>query len=92
MLQELYGLKAIVMFIHALPVTRKSVPPLIKTAVELIKDVRTIVETHKDDSPDKCVTGKPLLYWSGKGDKKKHKSAVKRDSEGNHVTVKNVGI
>ena len=59
--QELYGLKAIVMFIHALPVTGKSVPSLIQNAVELIKDVRNIVETHKDDSPEKCVTGKPLL-------------------------------
>ena len=45
--QELYGLKAIVMFIHALPVTRKSVPSLISNAVELIKDIRTIVDTHK---------------------------------------------
>ena len=47
--QELYGLKAIVMFIHALPVTRKSVPSLISNAVELIKDIRTIVDTHKVD-------------------------------------------
>ena len=35
------------MFIHALPVTRKSVPSLISNAVELIKDIRTIVDTHK---------------------------------------------
>jgi len=88
--QELYGLKAIVMFIHALPVTRKSVPALIKNAVELIKDVRTIVESHKDDNPEKCVTGKALLFWSGKHEKKwnKHKTAVKRDSAGNCVTEK----
>ena len=75
--QELYGLKAIVMFIHALPITRKSVPSLIGNAVELIKDIRSIVETHKDDSPDKCVTGKPLLQWSGKcGKKVKEKVGV----------------
>ena len=53
------------MFIHALPITRKSVPAIIKNAVELIKDIRTIVDTHKNDSPDLCVTGRPLLYWSG---------------------------
>jgi len=88
--QELYGLKAIVMFIHALPVTRKSVPSLIKNAVELIKDVRNIVETHKDDSVEKCVTGKPLLYWPGRSEKKwnKQKTAVKRDSSGQSVSDK----
>ena len=48
--QELYGLKAIVMFIHALPVTRKMVPKLIKDPVGLIRDIRTIVESHKNDT------------------------------------------
>merc|ERR1719430_2743077 len=63
--QELYGLKAIVMFIHALPVTRKNVPKLIKDPVALIRDIRTIVETHKADSAEQAVTGKPLLLWPG---------------------------
>ena len=78
--QELFGLKAIVMFIHALPVTRKSVPSLLPDAVALIKDIRTIVDTHKDDSLERSVTGKPLLYWPGRSEKKwnKQKSPVKR--------------
>lgn len=63
--QELYGLKAIVMFIHALPVTRKNVPSLIADPVSLIKDIRTIVETHKQDDPEQAVSGKPLLFWTG---------------------------
>jgi len=81
--QELYGLKAIVMFIHALPVTRKMVPKLIKDPVGLIRDIRTIVETHKNDTDDKAVTGKPLLYWPGlKNDKKWGKmKQFKRESQ-----------
>jgi len=82
--QELYGLKAIVMFIHALPVTRKSVPRLIKDPVGLIRDIRTIVESHKNDSGERAVTGKPLLYWPGlKNDKKWNKvKQFKRESQG----------
>jgi F-box/leucine-rich repeat protein 10/11 len=58
-------LKAMVMFIHALPVTRKNVPALIPDPVELIRDVREVVELHKGSAPEKAVTGRPLLYWSG---------------------------
>ena len=63
--QELYGLKAIVMFIHALPVTRKNVPKMLADPVALIRDIRTIVETHRGDSAEQAVTGKPLLHWPG---------------------------
>ena len=84
--QELYGLKAIVMFIHALPVTRKSVPKLIKDPVALIRDIRTIVETHKNDDAEQSVTGKPLLVWPGlKNDrvwpKAKAKKKEKKEEE-----------
>jgi len=81
--QELYGLKAIVMFIHALPVTRKNVPSLIRDPVSLIKDIRTIVETHKQDDPELAVTGKPLLFWSGQKQEKswsvKAKNKMRRE-------------
>ena len=88
--QELFGLKAIVIFIHALPVTRKSVPSLLPNPVALITDIRTIVETHKDDSLVQSVTGKPLLYWPGRSEKKwnKQKSPVKRDVRGEAVEAK----
>jgi len=83
--QELYGLKAIVMFIHALPVTRKNVPSLIVDPVSVIKDLRNIVETHKQDEPSKAVTGKPLLYWTGiKQDKSwsmKAKSKARKETK-----------
>jgi F-box/leucine-rich repeat protein 10/11 len=62
---ELFGLKSIVMYIHALAVSKKAVPPLIPEPINLVRDVRAIVEAHKGDSADKAVTGKPLLYWPG---------------------------
>jgi len=81
--QELYGLKAIVMFIHALPVTRKNIPSLITDPVDLIKDIRNIVESHKEDDPDLAVTGKPLLLWTGIKQEKswsmKSKNKARRD-------------
>ena len=53
------------MFIHALPVTRKSVPGLLPDPVAVIRAVRDIVETHKNDDAEKAVTGQPLLCWPG---------------------------
>ena len=67
----MYGLKAIVMFIHALPVTRKSVPKLIKDPVGLIRHIRNIVESHKNDSGGKSVNGKSLCFWPGLKNEKK---------------------
>ena len=60
-LQELHGLKAIVMFLHSLPTNKKNVPELIRDPIALIKDVRTLVEQHRYDSPEAAVTGKPIL-------------------------------
>uniref|UniRef100_A0A8D9A856 [histone H3]-dimethyl-L-lysine(36) demethylase n=1 Tax=Cacopsylla melanoneura TaxID=428564 RepID=A0A8D9A856_9HEMI len=58
---ELHGLKAIVSYLHSLPGNKKSVPELIRDPVELIKDVRTLVEQHRYDSSEKSVTGRPVL-------------------------------
>ncbi len=63
--QELFGLKAIVMYIHALAVSKKAVPPLLPEPINLVRDIRTLVEGHKRDDPDMAVTGKPLLHWPG---------------------------
>ncbi len=63
--QELFGLKAIVMYIHALAVSKKAVPPLLREPINLVRDIRTLVEQHKHDDPDLSVTGRPLLYWPG---------------------------
>ncbi len=38
--QEVFGLKAIVMYIHALAVSKKNVPPLLPEPIELIRDIR----------------------------------------------------
>lgn len=59
--QELHGLKAIVTYLHCLPTNKKNVPDLIRDPIALIKDVRTLVEQHRYDSPDAAVTGRPVL-------------------------------
>lgn len=59
---ELFGLKEIVMYLYDLPPQRKNVPELIRDPVQLIKDVRCLVERHCKDSPEMAVTGKPVLH------------------------------
>lgn len=59
---ELFGLKEIVMFLYDLPSNRKNVPELIKDPVQLIKDVRSLVERHCKDSPELAITGVPVLH------------------------------
>ncbi|XP_035709245.1 jmjC domain-containing histone demethylation protein 1 isoform X2 [Folsomia candida] len=63
--QELLGLKAIVLYLHQLPIQRKNVPVLIYDAVSLLKCIRQVVEMHRYDDPAKAVTGKPILIWPG---------------------------
>lgn len=58
---ELHGLKAIVMYLHSLPSTKKNVPELIRDPVALIHDVRCLVEQHRSDNPESAVTGNPVL-------------------------------
>ena len=58
------------MYIHALAVSKKNVPPLLKEPINLVRDIKKLVETHKNDDPALAVTGQPLLFWSGiKNDK-----------------------
>ncbi|XP_065579671.1 lysine-specific demethylase 2A-like [Artemia franciscana] len=54
---EISGIKAIVMYLHALPANRKNIPDLIKDPVALIRDVRLIVERHRNDKPHLSQTG-----------------------------------
>ena len=63
--EEIRGLKSIVLYLHNLPANKKSPPSLLKDPVSLIKDIRIIVEVHKNDTLDKSLTGKPILYWPG---------------------------
>lgn len=58
---ELHGLKAIVMYLHSLPSTKKNVPELIRDPVALIHDVRCLVEEHRHDNPEAAVTGHAIL-------------------------------
>lgn len=61
-LQELYGLKDIVMYLYDLPSAKKNVPELIRDPVALIKDMRCLVERHCKDSAEAAVTGVPILH------------------------------
>ena len=63
--EEVRGLKSIVLYLHNLPANRKNPPATLKDPVSLIKDIRIIVEVHKNDPFSKSLTGKPILYWSG---------------------------
>lgn len=49
------------MYLYDLPPHRKNVPEMIKDAVELIKDVRALVERHCKDQPELAITGRPVL-------------------------------
>jgi len=48
-----------------LPATKKSVPPLIKDAIELIRNVAIVINKHKNDKPEDAISGKPILKIQG---------------------------
>jgi len=60
---EVRGLRAAVLYLHSQPSTKKNVPSFIKDPVSLIKDIRIIVEVHKNDRPDRAINGRPLINW-----------------------------
>ncbi|XP_043200889.1 jmjC domain-containing histone demethylation protein 1-like [Amphibalanus amphitrite] len=64
---ELHGLKAIVLYLHSQPASRKCVPELIRDPIGLIGDVRQLVEQHRFDCPKLAVTGRPALQWPDNG-------------------------
>ena len=78
--QELFGLKAIIMYIHALPVSKKNVPPLLRHPIDLVRDVRVVVNDHKEDTIEDATTGKPMLYWPGI--KNDHNATHRRTNKG----------
>ena len=58
-------MKAIVMYLHQLPIPRKNVPVLVIDPVGLLRAVRQIVSEHRFDNPNKAITGRPILVWPG---------------------------
>jgi len=94
--EEVRGLKSIVLYLHSLPSNKKNVPAAIKDPVTLIRDIRTIVEVHKNDTQEKAVNGRPLLYWPGlKNDVSTFCSVpkgLKRKSEGPALRVNIEGV
>ena len=65
---ELYGLKFIVMYLHHLPHSKKNVPVMLPDPISVIKDIRTLVLSHKDDCPEKAINGKYVLRWTESDD------------------------
>ncbi|VVC24414.1 Zinc finger, PHD-type,Leucine-rich repeat, cysteine-containing subtype,JmjC domain,Leucine-rich [Cinara cedri] len=63
--QELHGIKAMVTYLHNLPSHKKNVPPLIKSAIDLIRDVAFVISKHKNDKPEDAITGIPILQIQG---------------------------
>ncbi|XP_050521570.1 jmjC domain-containing histone demethylation protein 1-like isoform X3 [Daktulosphaira vitifoliae] len=79
--QELHGIKAIVKYLHILPPNKKNVPPLIKDAIELIRNVAIVINKHKNDRPEDAITGKPILKMQG--DKERERRFYKTSGDMN---------
>ena len=74
------------MYIHALAVSKKNVPPLLKEPINLVRDIKLLVERHKNDDPALAVTGQPMLFWSGirDSDKTYNSSKMKAKNKRKH--------
>ncbi|XP_026815605.1 jmjC domain-containing histone demethylation protein 1 isoform X3 [Rhopalosiphum maidis] len=79
--QELHGIKAIVRYLHILPANKKNVPPLIKDAIELIRNVAIVINKHKNDKPEDAISGKPILKIQG--DKERERRFYKTSGDMN---------
>ena len=58
---ELHGLKFMVMYLHNLAASKKNVPSLLPDPIAVVKGVRDVVIAHRNDCPDKAVTGRHIL-------------------------------
>ena len=65
---EIRGLMLIVYYLHTRPMDSKDVPVLIPDPVSLLNCVKDILEQHKDDCPEKAVTGQYVLRWTEEDD------------------------
>eukprot|EP00088_Acartia_fossae_P065207 TRINITY_DN8037_c0_g1_i4.p1 TRINITY_DN8037_c0_g1~~TRINITY_DN8037_c0_g1_i4.p1 ORF type:complete len:643 (+),score=120.25 TRINITY_DN8037_c0_g1_i4:74-2002(+) len=64
--EEVRGLGFIVMYLYQKPAELRHVPDIIPEPAKLIAKVRDLVMAHKDDCPEKAVTGKYVLRWTKK--------------------------
>jgi len=61
---EIRGLLLIVYYLHTRPLEAKDVPVLIPDPVSLLSSVKNLLDTHKDDCPEKAVSGQYVLKWT----------------------------
>jgi len=64
--EEVRGLGFIVMYLYQKPAELRSVPDIIPDPAKLIAAVKNLVMDHKDDCPEKAITGKYILRWTKK--------------------------
>ena len=65
-LEEVKGLGFIVMYLYQKPAELRAVPDIIPDPARLIAAVKKLVLDHKDDCPEKAITGKYVLRWTKK--------------------------
>ena len=89
--EELRGIKYVVMYLHHLPASKKNVPLMLPDPIAVIKDVRQLVLEHKDDCPQKAITGKYVLRWTENDDvdnMKRHRKSIPKVLSGAPVDAK----
>uniref|UniRef100_T1JN42 [histone H3]-dimethyl-L-lysine(36) demethylase n=1 Tax=Strigamia maritima TaxID=126957 RepID=T1JN42_STRMM len=60
---EINGLKAIIRWLTSLTNSKKNIPDLIKNHINLLADIKLLLELHKSDDAKLAITGKPVLNW-----------------------------
>ncbi|TRY62626.1 hypothetical protein TCAL_16657 [Tigriopus californicus] len=78
-LSELHGLKFIIMYLHHLPNSKKSVPLMLPDPISIIKDVRELVLEHNQDCPEAAATGRYIINWGAQG-KRGRKSGLSKQA------------
>jgi len=61
---EVKGMRLIIIYLQQLTLDSKDVPVLIPDPVSLVKEVKTLVDQHKDDDEDEAITGMYVLRWT----------------------------
>ncbi len=83
---ELQGIKFIVYYLHTLPPNKKHVPIMLPDPISVIKNIRELVIEHRDDNPEKAITGKYILRWTEDEEqtptKKQKRNSLNREDSG----------
>uniref|UniRef100_A0A2C9KCL6 [histone H3]-dimethyl-L-lysine(36) demethylase n=1 Tax=Biomphalaria glabrata TaxID=6526 RepID=A0A2C9KCL6_BIOGL len=73
---ELRGLRQLVDYLQglmALPVNKRGIPKELLDPDAVLREIKQILEDHKNDDPDLAVTGDPVIGWPESAKKKQQK-------------------